>query len=278
VDWPIIEGQFVETHGEGSSTVYGTQISGSAFANVKGAWAQLGTMAAKSGSFLLSMRDANNGQPNPFSGLLDIGIDPAGGTSYTVVVPNIYFGPVRGPIFDTWWPVPIPAGATVAARLQGSTASPSIVRVRVTIYPTAYGWATPPRLQHAADYGTVTGSSTGTQIDPGGTANTKGSWVQLIASTTYPTRWLGLISHMENSNVQVSNFKLDIGVGGSGSEVVIVADKLAEGSSLSDTILPANLYRSWLSVPQGSRLAVRAQCSITDATDRLFKCALYGVS
>ncbi len=279
MDWPLVNGQHLDALGEGSGATYGTQINASGIPHNDGAWAQLGTVGVEAGGFYLYIgRLGSTGGPlNPFSGLIDIGYDPAGGTTYAVIVPDIYAatgGPGRGPPWWMFWPIPLQEGATVAARWRASTTTKN---AKVTLYPVSFGWSSPFRLQQALNYGTIGGSSTATQIDPGGTANTKGGWVQLTSSTSIPLRHLTIVTHQENAAGSNANWRVDIGAGASGSEIVIVPDLLLTALALNDNCYPA-AKGFWRDIPSGTRLAVQAACSITDATDRLFKAALYGVA
>jgi len=208
--------------------------------------------------------------------LADIGYDAAGGTSYTVIVNNIYAAVPSDDasiMFCSYWPISLASGASIAIRARFSRIN---VEGYATLYPVSMGWANPLRFQQCVTYGDVAGSSTGTQIDPGGTADTKGSWVQMTSSTAVPIRFLNLLVSMENSGSSNAEWKVDVGIGGAGSETVIEGDLLARCKATYDMIVP-NAYGFWHDVPASTRLAVRAQCSITDATDRLFNAVLYGV-
>ena len=66
-----------------------------------------------------------------------------------------------------------------------------------------------------------------------------------------------------------------IGIGAAGSEKIVAADLTARSSSITDEVRPSFIALP-VAIPAGSRIAVRAQCSITDATDHLFDIALYG--
>lgn len=279
MDWPLVNGQLVDAQGENSGANYGTQINASGFPNADGAWASLGTLAAEAGAFIVKVsRLTSGGGPiTNFNGLIDIGVDPAGGTAYTTILPDLYAatgGPNRVPAWTAFFPIALPAGGTLAARWRASTTNKV---ARVAVYPISFGWSSPFRLQQTFAFGTVPASSSATQVDPGGTANTKGSWVQMTSSTAIPIRHLTLITHQENVATTDCDWRVDVGVGAAGSETVVVPDLLRRGISLNDNLMPA-ATGVYLDIPQGTRLAVRAECSITDATDRLFKAALYGVA
>lgn len=113
---------------------------------------------------------------------------------------------------------------------------------------------------------TSTTSSAGTTITASSTAHTKGGWTQLIASTG--ARSLGILVALDNTAVANSNTSmlLDIGIGASGSETVLIPD-LAAGYVLNENI--SNTFAAYyfpLFIPAGSRLAARSQAQIASDT------------
>jgi hypothetical protein len=104
--------------------------------------------------------------------------------------------------------------------------------------------------QSALDYGSTTASTTGTQVNTSGSNNTKGAWTQITAATTRSHFW-GLICVRAVSGTQ---FLLDVGIGGAGSEQVIVPNLNIRDSSNGD---PA-MWSVPLRIPSGTRVAMRA--------------------
>lgn len=106
--------------------------------------------------------------------------------------------------------------------------------------------------------GSVTATSSGTAPSTPGSNNTKGSWTELLASTSYDG--VGLIVQVFCDSATLTGL-LDIGVGGSGSEVAIVENfhfvRLASSYGGSGQIfIPVH-------VPAGSRISCRVQVSST---------------
>jgi hypothetical protein len=125
--------------------------------------------------------------------------------------------------------------------------------------------------------GAVPADSGGTEIDPGGTANVKGAWTQITASTAADLAALVMaVGHRGNGALRHEQLLFDVGVGAAGSEQVLVPDWVVS-VSLSETLTPPWTPVLPVSVPAGSRLAVRSQCSDPDASDRLMDVVLYGV-
>lgn len=114
----------------------------------------------------------------------------------------------------------------------------------------------------ATETGSTPGSSTGITLTANAVANTKGAWAQVIASTLYPTAWL-LISVAASSG-GTRGFLLDIGIGASTAEKVLIADLNVDSRS---NIAPS--YASWIvpiAVPAGTRISARVACSSASST------------
>jgi hypothetical protein len=107
-----------------------------------------------------------------------------------------------------------------------------------------------PTGQRAFDAGALTASSTGTTVTASATANTKGSWAQLIASTTFATSWMVVCC---GGNSGATSGLLDIGVGAAAAEYVVVPDLLFYPSLAG--------FGNWLGLPctigSGVRLSAR---------------------
>jgi len=96
-----------------------------------------------------------------------------------------------------------------------------------------------------------------------GTANTKGAWNQIIASTSsdISLAWLAFSSGTNGGTDQGTLF--DIGVGASGSEVAVVQNIACGGLYFAPPVLaiPIPVF-----IPSGSRVSFRAQCGVASRT------------
>lgn len=101
-------------------------------------------------------------------------------------------------------------------------------------------------------------TSRGTTVTASSTANTKGSWAQLVAATTYDAS--GLVVFI--NKLASSDFLVDIGIGASGSERIIVPDLVAGYY----TRYQAAVYYVPISIPAGVRIAARCQSISGGAT------------
>jgi hypothetical protein len=228
--------------------------------NTKSAWTQLSASAPfdVAGLWVTVSAGGANG-----SALFDIGIGGAG--SEQVIVPNV---PVRrngganfgsGPIV---LPVAIPAGTRIAARYQSSATTNTLVVGALLV---AAAWNTAQGGNRVAAYGAVTATGVGTVVDPGGSANTKGAWVEVASATDFDSSWLLLSVLPSGTLLSAQSWQVDVAVGASGSEQVVIPDVYIYGSSTVDNQVRLALP---FSIPAGSRIAVRAQCSSTTTPGR----------
>jgi hypothetical protein len=106
-------------------------------------------------------------------------------------------------------------------------------------------------------------------VTAGATAHTKGSWTQLISSTTYDAYgiWIGIDG--VHVSAAVSNYLVDIGVGPAGSEQVIIPNLNVWGADA--TAAGLNPHQFWFPVyiPAGSRIAARSQSVTASKTCRV---------
>ncbi len=127
-----------------------------------------------------------------------------------------------------------------------------------------FPWALPTSVEQA---GADTGNSTGTVITASSTANAKGSWIQLIASTSKKT--VAILCGFAAPN---ANSLLDIGTGTAGSETVLVANIQSPSNNQNSPLLLIALR-----VPSGTRIAARSQIGTSGAASVKLICYLMEV-
>lgn len=113
----------------------------------------------------------------------------------------------------------------------------------------------------ANSYGEDTSLSRGSVLTSGG-ADTKGSWVELTASSDELTGFI--VTAAPNTNGGSTSFMIDIGVGGAGSEVVIVENLYLNSSQAAEEqegewVIP-------IQIAAGERIAARCQSSGVSGT------------
>lgn len=242
------------------------QLTASASANTKGDWAQViaSTARAYCGLIVKIIGDA----AGSFS-LTDVGF----GDTPDVKIANIpHSGTIvsAGTFSVAYFPIAVPAGTKISARTQATSGSkvPTITIEGVV--------GDKETCSVITTLGAVTASSAGTTIDPGGTADTKGAYVELTASLAVAGRWFGFgITGLNNTSRTACDWLMDIAIGAAGAEAPFITDFYLSCNAQTDLPLPQFYGADPLAVAAGSRIAARAQCTINDATDRLFGLILF---
>ena len=209
--------------------------------------------------------------------LVDVGIGAAG--QEVVVVSNIICednNDQANRSYQIRLPVVIRKGSRLAVRYQSSNSTGSLAAGAYLLSDTTY-YATYSMSSNT--YGAVTASSIGTQVDPGGSANTKGSYVELSSGITDDITHITVVASHNNRGVDtfVDSWFVDVATGPSGSETVVVPNVylFAHTSMLTlsyGSLGPLPVNR----IPRGGRISVRAQCDTTNATSRLINVQIIG--
>jgi hypothetical protein len=86
-----------------------------------------------------------------------------------------------------------------------------------------------------------------------------------------------MFGNQANQLMSTANWSIDIATGGAGAETVIVPDLIcASLASTVDGVVPS-AFAVPVHIVTGTRIAARAKCTITDATDRLIDLILIGI-
>lgn len=93
------------------------------------------------------------------------------------------------------------------------------------------------------------------------TAHTKGSWTQLIASTSADIGMLGVNIQGLSGNGFDYRALIDLAVGASGSEVEFVSNLAVGGASAAGSVDTGLSMLLPISISSGSRIATRIQCA-----------------
>ena len=213
------------------------------------------------------------------SALLDIMYDPAGGTSWSVLIPNLICGYLAvnantmGGRYE--FPLYVPRGASIGARWQSAVASPAAgTRPRVMV--TLYGGPSSPGFWYGTkvtDIGTDTATSAGLDITPGSTG-TYSAWTS-IGGTSNPSFGFLTIGAQGTATTHTADqYHVQFGA----ASTQFPGAQIRFGYSVAEIILP--IPTTWagcfVDVPAGTQLQVRATGS--DATSEDPSVALYGVS
>lgn len=174
--------------------------------------------------------------------------------------------------FETiFCPVPIPAGSRVSAKSAGGYNTPHYVAISLI-----RGRSFDPLVARGvlATPGAGTSSLGYVDVDAGATANTKGAWVQLVASTPRDARGYTLVILADQSNDANGRIAFDLAVGAAASEQVILADVLGIWNNYNPVMRPQSVGPIWTPIPAGSRIACRVQCTLNTAQNRVHRFGL----
>ena len=207
---------------------------------------------------------------------VDIAVGAA--SAETVIVANLAVS-LNSALALTGWnylvPVSIPAGTRISARCQSGGASGSSLYIMVHCFAPMAGGET--GLGAVETGGANTATTRGAIIDPGGTAHTKSAYSagQLIASTAFPYRWLNVAVFHPEAVGALSTWLVDIGIGSSGAETTIIPNLFTAAGNTADAT-SLSVFSFPVSIPAGTRIAARAQCSVNTATERNIDVIVYG--
>lgn len=262
--------KYIEQAGFDASTTLLTTITAGGSA-AEGSWTQLIASTAADSDFIYVYLTLGGSTVEEV--LIDFSVGAS--SSETVFIENIPLSTrsaLSGKNESLWFPIRIPAGSRIAVRAQSDTAV--AVGVAISLFK---GDEKSSSYTAARGYGIVSANSSGTAVDAGATANTKGSWTELVASTGEQIN--GFWLHVGNNdnltiNVQTMVF-VDIAIGASSSETIIVQNHPVI-SDTNETAMQSLFYD--IRIPAGTRISARIQCSDTDATDRIKTVALIGLN
>lgn len=251
-------------------TSSGTITTGGA--NTKGSW--VGVIDPTSEDcYALSIMIPNTTVVRDY--LIDIGIGGAG--AEVAVVANLLHTSTNAGQVGSQLIVPlfIKKGARVSTRGQCNVATQNL-QIHVTTLTRKQYLEQPLTCD---TYGAATGDSGGVSVDPGATINTKGAWSELTASASRRITQLCVrIGGQANTTRAVNQWAWDIGIGGAGSEVVLIPDLFLYCHTTNDIPTPDVWGPFPVEIPAGTRIAARCQCTINDAADRLIDVVAYALS
>jgi hypothetical protein len=212
------------------------------------------------------------------NGLRESLIDLATGAaaSETVIVANMYAGHGDNGIASGWWarfPLGVASGTRLSARLQCEVAG-------TPYHLTVYAYSTdelPSTITGFTCYGFTSATSIpGVSVDPGGTVDTKGSYSTIASSLANKVRAIAIKPTQQNTGSGNCVWKYDVSTGAAASEVVLLGD-ITMGCAFNSDMILDSVVELPIEIAAATRIAVRSQCSINDATDRLVNFQIVGI-
>ena len=248
--------------------------------SAEGSWTQIATGGNIANDVYWIWIHVSAGSTNAASKphLLDVGVDNAGGSSYTAVVSNIVCGAAAaqtamGAGHYFFFPMYIKSGSSVAVRIQGGNATAGTVRIVAKFY----GQPSNPELVPTACYsetiGTITNSD-GVTFTPGTTAD--GTWTSL-GTTTLNLWWWQLGYQVSNGTITVEGTYIDLAVGdGTNFHQIKRLYHIGGTSEFIGSLRHGNLMftECYCPVKAGSTMYVRGRCS--DAPDTGYNAVAVG--
>lgn len=261
------------------SDTFGTVVTSGGSANAKGSWTVLASSTPADFTHLyLMLNGIGSAANNPVA--FDLAAAPSGSEASGLIAQNVVYD-LRTSI-QCHALVPcgfVAAGSRLAVRMASGTASDTI-DFGVTGFDG--GWLSQTSNAGVDTYGYGgSGAIKGLTVDPGATAGAKGAYTQVTASA--PNDYCGLFlgfDNLQNFAPAANNATclVDVALGAAASEKVIVPNIAVPRNFFSEyQLAPALTPTFYVPVKAGTRIAVRASCAISTATDRLLGVSLYGV-
>lgn len=205
------------------------------------------------------------------SAVLDIGVDAAGGSSYTAKVSDLLVGFAddtnansgNGGMQQYLLPIKIASGSTVAIRGQTVRGSAQAASVRVQAFLASSGPL--PGTTNCTTYG-VSGT-TGTAVTPGNGA--WGSWTNIGGTLAANTQAVAIGVQCAGATVSRDAFRLEIGV----SSAAISGEYIVKSSTTETMHGPSPAIPTYYYLASGTQLQVRARS--TGSSGDLLRVALY---
>lgn len=244
-----------ETAGAVTATSLGTTITSNGAANTKGNYAQLiAATANDADGFIVEFTRSNVANQ---SFLVDLATGGAGAEVVLVANMMMRADELGNVGYSFYVPKAIAAGTRLAMRCQDSNGGSSIIGEVLLVRG---GLAERLTCATVATYGAETGDSTGTGVDPNDTANTKGTWAQITAATSSEIDAIAVIAGCSSAPAGNLDLLYDIGTGAAAAETVVVANLALQYRASQKNVSPVAFSPLPLSIPAGTRIAMRAQC------------------
>ncbi len=258
---------YYDNFGTNPAATLGTSVTPGA-SDSEGSWKQIASSANIANNVVGFYLQVTGGATSAAAKnhLLDVGVDPAGGTSYTAVISNLQVGAspamTAAGMVCHYFPLGIKAGSSVAVRVQGSNATAGTVRVLARFYGKASRPELMPVGQYSQTFGTITNSN-GNAFTPGNAAD--GSWVDLGAVTAdKPLWWWQLGYSIDNGTITAEYTYIDL-AWGDGSNKHIISRMVHGGTTgevasfiTANHMTPEECYQP---VPAGANIYIRGRAN-----------------
>jgi hypothetical protein len=200
--------------------------------------------------------------------LLDVGVDPTAGTSYSVVMPYLLCSAAPtlnvGTNVIWYFPLFIKAGSSIAVRASVNNATVGTL----ICYARLYGKPSNPEVTQVGTYvrqfGAVTATSRGTAVTSGTTS--EGAWTQLGSSTTDVLWYWKIGMGIADATLGGVLYFVDLAYGDASNKIIICEDLHICANSAEFITYNQIEADAYCTVPIGSNIYGRIQCSGTSDT------------
>lgn len=271
-DLVFMTGSYITTRPVAVSTEMTPTASGGAPGNTKGAWTEIvsDTLITRDVYGVELWPSWNNIAGEARNCMLDLGADPTGGTSYSVLIPNVCasmasraggFGGMR-----FFFPIFIRAGTALAIRAQvGTSLGGGTVGCGVHLYGAPADRVLIRPGTYATNFGSNTGTSLGTTCTPG-TAS-EGAWTSLATNISRPHWWWQTGLSIDDTSITTGGiYHVDLAYGDASNKHIIIEDQMwfipSANEEISGIGMQVGCQRY---VPAGSNIYARVQRSNTTA-------------
>lgn len=237
----------------------GTTITASGSTHTKGSYGTLIALTTYPAFGLWVRAKSNALATTRRNVLMDIAIgDGTSGGSESIIVPNLIIGPANAGSGRTYYfPVQIPAGVSVRARTQSSTASQTTV---VAAFTNFASFMHAPPVWDA--YGVNTGTSQGTSVTPA--SGSFGSWTSIGTTSRNHRYWMVHKDQLSDTSILTLEDLIEIGIGPDSSNVSTIyrGQLYQESTEFIDSYLP---HVGYFPVASGTALWARIASGETEA-------------
>jgi len=254
-----------DNYGSNPAATFGTQITHGT-SNGEGTYAQVIAASALTQDISAIMLQIHTQSGTGARTLLvDIGVDPAGGTAWQTVVANLVCGQcpavtATGGGHRFLFPLQVKAGSAIAVRGQSATVTSGTFYAAMRVYGQPSAPHVMPTGMYSETIGAITNSG-GVSFTPGNAGD--GSWASL-GTTTRDLWWWQICYQVDNGTVTAEYTYVDIAFGDANNKQII--NRILHGGTTAETssdFLGSNLnaFAAYCPVPAGSTIYIRGRCN-----------------
>lgn len=280
-EWPVQDGSgYIRRYADGQN--YSLSVTTSSTANDKGSYEQLVERTANEAHWV--QITLNNAATDPGESLIDIAKGDSGAEQ--IIIPDLVYSQDNhtfawNKVTQYQFPIHIPAGTRLSARAQSSRAGADNIALNLYLGTNEMLASMPfsrVLTMGAQSEGVGDDDSGGLEVDPGGTSNTYGGWVEFHERIPHDFHWIALAvgGQGQTSRNTGLQWAFNIGIGDSGSEIVKVPDISVVRTAVTIAQADFTSFCFPCYIPSG-RVAVQAKCNGTATPGRTVDVVLYGV-